>query len=256
MTEQNLPVEQSIPLQSVPDDAAQAAEAESLATILSGGAPAAEEAPSTDTTPPPSEPGWIRQRINHAVERAVAQAEARVAAQYEQRIAPLMSALVERQAQDLVAAGEFKSIERAREYVQLKGVGSVTTPAAPEAPATPQQPRDAQGRFTTATDPVADARADILSRQAIKIRNNSGIDVMQAFNTDPDIRQRVISGEWDFHDVAQHLSSGARSIPAPIRTPNGASNMTAVQAIDAMSDEQFGRMVDGIIREGRRYRAL
>lgn len=252
--------ENQVPFEIAQDDAAQA-QGESLEELLTGAdtaaeAPAAEDAPAADSAPPAKEPGWIKQRVNRAVEKAVAEAEARVSARYEARLAPLMEAVLDRQAQDLVAAGEFKSLERAKEYVRLKG-GIVDAPQ-PQQTQQPQaqpapQPRDAQGRFQSPNAADVNARADILARQAEKIKANRGLDVMQAFNDDPQVKQKVISGDWDFYDVADHLS-GSRRVPTPIRTPNGAGASAAATTIDNMSDAQFERMCQNIAA-GRRYKA-
>ena len=254
---ENLPVDEiQVPLESVQDDAAQAQPGESLETLLNENAadtPAAEGASGNDSEPPAREPGWIKQRVNRAVERAVAEAEARVAARYEARFAPLMDAVLDRQAQDLVAAGEFKTLERAKEYVRLKG--GITDMPAPQQPTTPQpapaQPRDSQGRFQSSETRV---RADLLARQATKIKSSRGLDVMQTFNADTEVRQKVVSGEWDFYDVADYVASGSRRVPSPIRTPNGAGASAAAVSIDNMTEAQFERMCQKI-RMGHRYNA-
>ena len=258
MNEQNYPVDEvEVPFESVQDDAAQAQQGESLEALLNENAadtPAAEGAPGNDSEPPAREPGWIKLRVNRAVERAVAEAEARVAARYEARFAPLMEAVLDRQAQDLVAAGEFKTLERAKEYVRLKG--GITDMPAPQQPTTtpaptPAQPRDAQGRFQSSETRV---RADLLAQQATKIKSSRGLDVMQTFNSDTEVRQKVISGEWDFYDVADHMTGSQRNVPSPIRTPNGAGASAAAVSIDNMSEAQFDRMCQNI-RLGHRYNA-
>lgn len=263
MNEQNIPVEE-LPFESVQDDAAQA-QGESLETLLTGvdttaaDAPAAEGATDTDPTPPAKEPGWIKARVNRAVEKAVAEAEARVSARYEARIAPLMEAVLDRQAQDLVAAGEFKTLERAKEYVRLKGgITDMPAPTQPTTP-TPSTPaRDAQGRFQSSAAPAASdaqirARADILSRQAEKIKANRGLDVMQTFNANTEVRQKVISGEWDFHDVADYMSTSNPRVPSPIRSANGAGASAAATTIANMTDAQFARLEANLAR-GHRYK--
>lgn len=235
--------------ESVPDDAAQAHdEGESLDTLIEeSNSPAQEQ----ETTPPATEPGWIKQRVNKAVNKAVAEAEARVTARYEAMLAPLRESMMDRQAQELVQSGEFKSLERAREYVRLKN-GDTTAPAAAPAPAANQPPRDAQGRFQP-KDSENRARANLLAEQAQKIQSRRGLDVMGAFNSNPDIKNRVLSGEWDFYDVADHLDAGGqqrRSVPPPVRTPNGAG--TANMSIANMTDAQF-EALERNLRLGKRY---
>lgn len=233
-------------LGSVLDDAAQAQEGnlDSLSTITE---PQQKANPDT----PQNEPGWIKQRVNAAVNKAVAEAEARVAARYEAMLAPMRESMLDREAQDLVQSGEFKSLDRAKEYVRLK---SGAQPAQEQTPA-----RDAQGRFTkqqdaapqNETDPVTKAKADMLAAQARKIVNARGIDVMEAFNSNPEIQQKVLSGEWDFYDVADHMAGGGRTIPAPMRSPNGSSSRNSV-TIRGMTEAQFKKL-DESLAAGSRY---
>lgn len=198
----------------------------------------------------PHEPGWIRKRIDKAVAKAVAEAEQRVSAEYEKRFAPMMEKMLDAEAKDLVRQGEFKSLDRAKEYLQLKqGV----TPRAPEA----QPPRDEQGRFAPQpqTNEAVSARADLLARQAEKIKNKRGLDVMAEFNSNDEIRQKIVSGEWDFYDVAEAMAeTPRRTAPAPMRSPNGASGAEKSK-ISTMTDEQFERF-DKRVAEGKRYSLL
>lgn len=214
--------------------------------------PAAEESEAqTEEAAPKTEPGWIRKRIDKAVSKAVAEAEQRVSAEYERRFAPMMQRMMEQEAQELVRQGEFKSLERAKEYLQLKqGV----TPQA----VTPQQQqnRDAQGRFTSnaQADDGVSARADILAKQAEKLKAKRGLDVMAEFNANEETRQKVVSGEWDFYDVADEMDASQqrrKSTPAPMRSPNGASG-SEKSSIATMTDEQFKRL-ERNISGGKRY---
>lgn len=235
--------------ESVPDDAAQAqTESGTLETLMDDAAPAPTQEPEQDNTPPAKEPGWIKQRISKAVDKA----KAEVRAEYEAMLAPLRESMFDRQAQELVQSGEFKSLERAKEYVRLKN-GDTSQPQ--QKPAA-QQPRDDQGRFQQRGESENRVRATMLAQQAEKIQSRRGLDVMSAFNSDPDIKQRVLSGEWDFYDVADHLDAGGqqpqrRVPPAPVRSPNGAGN-TSGMSIANMTDEQFERLQQNLFR-GKRY---
>lgn len=193
------------------------------------------------TQPTQKEPGYIRQRIDKAVARAVAETEQRMQAMFDQQLAPLRESMMERQASELVESGEFKSKETALEYVRLKAGMPVQ--------AQPVQPRDEQGRFTSQEDPMAQARASVLASQADKIRNNRGLDVMAAFNSSPGIRQKVLSGEWDFYDVAENMQSAR--VPSPMYTPNGASFEGL--SINQLSDEQFEQL-NRNLAAGKTYR--
>lgn len=213
----------------------------------------AEEVPQ-ETAPAAKEPGWIKQRVAKEVEKARRAWEA----EQTEKLRPLYESMYDRQAEDLVRQGEFKSLDRAKEYVRLKG-GVFTGPsddaAQPEKEEGPK--RDAQGRFTsnaqqpaTDQDPALKARADLLYKQAQKI-SAKGTDVMKAFNEDEGIRQKVASGEWDFYDVAEHIQSG-KHVPTPVRSPNGAQ--TGGLSIASMSDAQFARLQQNL-SNGKRYDA-
>ena len=96
-------------------------------------------------------------------------------------------------------------------------------------------------------------RADILSKQANKIKTSRGLDVMAEFNGNEETKAKVLSGEWDFYDVAESMSAkpAKAKVPAPMRSPNGASGAER-STIATMSDEQFDRL-DRKISEGARY---
>ena len=212
--------------------------------------PTEEVEPQSEDSAPRNEPGWIRKRIDKAVSKAVAEAEQRVSAEYERRFAPMMQRMMEQEAQELVRQGEFKSLERAKEYLQLKQ--GVT----PQAVTPPQQNRDAQGRFTSnaQADDGVSARADILAKQAEKLKAKRGLDVMAEFNSNEETRQKVVSGEWDFYDVAEAMDASQqrrKATPAPMRSPNGASGSDQ-SSIATMTDEQFKRLEKNI-SGGKRY---
>lgn len=236
--------------ESAPDDAAQAhVEGESLDALIEDTTPPAPE----QEAPPAKEPGWIKNRVNKAVEKAKAEVRAEVRAEYEAMLAPLRESMYDRQAQELVQSGEFKSLERAKEYVRLKN-GNLTAPQQPaEQPPAQERPRDSQGRFQRGGESENRARANLLAQQAQKIQDRRGLDVMGAFNSDPDIKTRVLSGEWDFYDVAEYLDAGGqqrRSVPTPVRSPNGAG--ASGMSIANMTDAQFERLEQNL-RMGRRY---
>lgn len=195
-----------------------------------------------------SEPGWIRKRVDKAVQKAVAETEARMRSEFDAQMAPIREKLLNDEAKALVDQGEFKTLERAKEYLQLKQGQPVVTPEQPK----PQQPRNEQGQFTQRSDPATTARIDMLNHQADRIRASGGPDVIAAFKNDPEIKMAVISGEMDFYDVAEQLRQPSRrNPPAPMRSPNGV-NGVGPDSIWAMSDEQFARM-DKKLDEGVRF---
>ena len=243
--------------ESAADDAQQASESSADLVQAITDAGAQEQTQNAQSANGKSEPGWIRQRVDKAVAKAVAEAEARVKAQYEQQLAPLRNQMMEQEAAKLVSDGEFKSKERALEYVKLKNGMSIEPAAQTSAPvqenASPA--RDAQGRFTknesgSQADAVVQARASLLAQQAQRIKSNSGVDVMQAFNGDKNIQNRVLSGEWDFHDVADYLS-GRGNVPTPIRSAGGDTGNYGV-SITNMTDAQFRKLQENLA-SGHRY---
>lgn len=251
MENQEMNTVEQILTESVQDDAAQA-QGEALSAIMTDEA-AQQQTQTDDNTPPAKEPGWIKGRINKAVEKAVAEAEARVRAEYEQMLAPIRESVLERQAQELVASGEFKTLAIAKEYLSLKGGMPAQATEQTEEQHT-EQNRDQNGRFASRAkqgeDPELNARADILARQARKIKTNRGLDVMEAFNADPDIKQKVLSGEWDFYDVADSMMGNQRTVSAPARSANG-GGVSGV-SIKNMSAEQFRKLNENLA-SGRRY---
>lgn len=206
-----------------------------------------QSAEDTPAEPGTSEPGWIKQRVNKAVQKAIAETEARMRADFDKQMAPIRDRMLTDEARELVRQGEFKSLDRAKEYLQLKQGMPVTQTEAPQ-----QQPRNDQGQYAPKEDPVISARIDLLAHQADRIKASRGIDVMAEFNSNEEIKNKVISGEMDFYEVAEQLAAQPkRKPPAPTRSPNGASGKNP-NAIDSMSDEQFDRM-EKKIKEGARY---
>ena len=232
---ENPTVEDVMPEASAQDDAAQAQLGEALSTITDE--TEAEEQPAQQDEH--TEPGWMKQRIGKAVNRAVAEAEARIRAEYQQQIQELQDERLERQAQDLVRSGEFKSLETAKEYLQLKG-GRTQQPK-PEQPAEDQQPE---------IDPVIQAKADMLAAQARKIKASRGLDVMAAYNSDPEIQRKLATGEWDFYDVAEAMSE-ERHAPSISRSANGARSEK--KSIADLSEQEWQRLQKNLA-DGRKYR--
>jgi hypothetical protein len=207
----------------------------------------AEEEPKQGTQGT-SEPGWIKKRVEKAVNKAVAEALARQQAQFDAQMAPIREKMLTDEAKELVRQGEFKSLDRAKEYLQLKnGI-------APGTPEPKQQPRNSNGQFAPKDDPVTSARIDMLAHQADAIKAKTGVDVMAEFNSNEEIKQKIIAGEMDFYDVADYLKEkpSRKKPPSPMRSPNGAIGANQPNAIDSMSDEQFDRM-ERKIKEGARY---
>jgi hypothetical protein len=166
-----------------------------------------------------------------------------VRGEYEAQIAPMRDRLLEMDAQELVRKGEVKDIETARELVRYRQ----NQPA----PVKQEQPRETNGRFAPKQDPQMQARIKILANQADKIREKTGVDVMEVFHNDPEIRNKIFSGEMDFYEVAEQVKPSRKKPPAPMRTPNGSS--IGPNSIEAMSDAQFKKLDKMLDEEGVRF---
>jgi hypothetical protein len=193
------------------------------------------------------EPGYVQKRISKAVTKAVAETEARFAAQMEAmeaRYAPIMERLMEMDAQELVRTRKVGDIETARELVRLRQGAVPGEPAADEKPA--QEDYDPQ------QDQGLVMRINMLKHQAKQIKADTGLDVIAEWNSNEDVKNAIINGEMDFYDVARQMKQETkRRPPSPTRSPNGASG-TNLNAISAMSSEQFARL-EKRISEGARF---
>lgn len=81
-------------------------------------------------------------------------------------------------------------------------------------------------------------RAQELMAQARTIRVLTNVDVLALYNTDVEIRARVLTGEWDFIDVWNLLRPAAQP-PAPVRSANGGAGAVS---IGAMNETQFHKL--------------
>lgn len=114
------------------------------------------------------------------------------------------------------------------------------------------QPRGADGRFVAkqqeqSQPDAVHARAELLMGQAETIKKATGIDVLELFESDPEIKRKVASGEWDFTDVAAaQREQPRRRAPGVARTPNGASYNG--KSIASMSSDEFRKLDDMLAR--------
>jgi len=225
-------------------------ESEALEAFTGG-----EEQPANDENEPEqpqaTEPGWIKKRVEKAVTKAIAETRAEMQAMFDQQMAPIRAKMMEDEAQELVRSRKVSDIETARELVRLRNGQAAPAPAKPVETA---QPRQANGQFAPKEDPATTARIDMLRHQADRIKANKGPDVIAEFQSNQEIKKKVIAGEMDFYDVADYLKSQkpSRKPPSPMRSPNGASGQNP-NAIESMSKEQFARM-EKKISEGARIR--
>jgi len=101
-----------------------------------------------------------------------------------------------------------------------------TQPAAQPAPQQPEQ------------DVTLKLRAQELIAQARTIQAVTQTDVMALYNTDPEVRARILRGEWDFIDVWKQMQP-AQMPPVPVRTANGG---VGAMNIGGMNDQQFEKL--------------
>ena len=230
---------------------------ESLDSILGEeNQPEAEAAEQTEE-PVAKEPGYVRGRIDKAVQKARAEMQAQfdqqladMKAQFDAQMAPIRERMMEDQAQELVRSRKIADIETAREFVRMKnGQPTVSAPAEPKAA---EQPRRENGQYAEKEDPVTSARISMLEHQAERIKADTGIDVTEEFINNEGIKAKVVAGEMDFYDVAKLMQQPKRRPPSPMRSPNGASVQNP-NAIMNMTDEQFERMERNIKERGARY---
>ena len=81
-------------------------------------------------------------------------------------------------------------------------------------------------------------RAQELITQARTIQAVAQVDVMALYNTDPEVRARILRGEWDFIDVWKQMKP-VQTPPVPVRTANGG---VGTMNIGGMNDQQFEKL--------------
>lgn len=238
-------VDDTLPEGLVEETDASEVSAESFIEDLEDTKPA-EDTPNEQAPQGTSEPGWIKKRVNTAVQKAIAAERESIRAEYESQFAPLRERLYEMEAQELVRSGKVKDLETAKELVAYR---NGQPKAAPQASPGDDQLRDDKGRYASREDAATSAQISMLQHQADQIKSRGGPDVIAEFQSNEEVRKAVIKGEMDFYDVAEKMKSRKRP-PSPSRTPNGA-NSYGPTTIENMTDEQFARM-DKMLDEGVR----
>lgn len=201
-----------------------------------------------------TEPGWMRRRIDAGIQKGIAKARSEWEAQMRAEIAPLLEMKYEREAEALVDEGEFKTKERALEYVKLKNGSAVQTASAPQQ----ETPRDANGRFVSReSEPSFDAKAtaQMLKQQADALKAEHGFDAMALFRGSEAIKQKVVTGKLDFNDLYELYGNAEQTkpnIPAPMRSANGSFGSTA-SVVRTMTDQGFAKL-DAELASGKKYR--
>jgi len=85
-------------------------------------------------------------------------------------------------------------------------------------------------------------RAQELITQARTIQEIARVDVLAVYNTDPEIRARVLRGEWDFIDVYRAVKP-VSAPPAPVRSANGSMGGMNIAAMNENQFEKLNRML-------------
>lgn len=241
--------------------AAPATEPQTLADVIGASPePVQQQAPAPEGQPAPEqqqEPGWFQGRLQKERAKWEAERQSEMATMIERQNA-LLERLIVLDAQDLVNSGEFKSLDRAIEYRRMQeGLPVNQQPAQPVS----TQARDAQGRFVApqpqqpGPDQAAQQRAQVLVDQADVIQRATGVDVMNIYKTNPEVKQKVITGVWDFADVLknhgglQQPAAPNPHVPAPVRSSNGVDLGNV--SVRKMSSQEFARLNDFLDKNGK-----
>lgn len=258
-------------MESVLDDAAQAPEtsADALSEALgitSSGQTSAEAGQRNVAEGDLEEPadkglrGRMKQFEQRGYNRGAREAESKWEEErrgYQQRLARYEQMELETEAKRLAQEKNMPE-EIALEYLQLKkGI-----------PAT-EQPRSEDGRFAPApgqsqraeqdsAQADAHARATVLMTQAeaFEKMSDGAVDkdaILDAFKNDPDIRLKVVSGEWDFTDVGRSLMNGTKP-RSPMVNRSATRGRVNSSPFATMSAEDF-RKFDDRIKHGEVFDA-
>ena len=212
---------------------------EEAATPLSEVLESEPEAQEPVEAEAPAEPDQPRQEPKYLAGKRAKWEAAHRAEMDELRgqLAVLQDYFNQQEADKLVASGKIADREMAMEYLKLKGGKPIEKQAT--------QPRDDQGRFVA----KGEQKARELFLQAQTIQKSTGVDVMTLYHNDPDVKERVNSGEWDFTDVYQ--STLKPKAPPVVRGGSGGSLDTP---ISKMSSKAWAEMNERLAR-GERFDA-
>lgn len=211
---------------TAPEGTPQDGEGQSLEEILSQGSD--QQAPPPKDAEQPkdkSEPGWMKARIEKAVQKELSRVKQETEAAIRAEYAPIREMLYQQEADKLVSSGKITDPALALQFVKMqKGA-----PAAEETPKPAPKERAQEEQETHTRDPMTEKYGKMLYSQARLIKEQGGPDVLAAFEKDPAIKAKVLSMEWDFEDVANYLDANPskRTMPPTARAANagGASRV-------------------------------
>ena len=106
----------------------------------------------------------------------------------------------------------------------------------------PEPQLQAQPVHTEETTFALKLRAQELMAQARAIRATTNVDVLALYNTDVEIRARILTGEWDFIDVWNLLRPAAQP-PAPVRSANGGAGTVSIGSMNETQFEKLNQML-------------
>ncbi len=113
------------------------------------------------------------------------------------------------------------------------------------------QPQEMDQEQAGADDQIGQ-RAQMLMDQAQEIAEMGGPNMLEVFQKDPVIREKIGRGEWDFMIAYGYLlgqesvrGQARRAVPQAVRTPNSANIRRGVAS---MSDKEFDALNDRLNR--------
>ena len=266
---ENTTVEETQALESVPDDAAQAPETNSdnetimaLSDLLAEHEEEAADANAPETQEPSEQQeaqeadkpvsGGIKGRLlaseKKGEERGYQNGYAAAKAEYEKKLADQAARLEKLDELELrEAAAQIVKEEGCSEKLAMR-LARMERGLPPQAE-TPGQPRDASGRFVKteqANTNDVKARAQFLFDQSKTVQRATGVDVMSLFNSDEDVRHRVLSGEADFADIAREYGGQSTKKAAPPVVRSSSGSTVKARTFADLSDEEFDRFQSSI----------
>ena len=172
---------------------------------------------------------------------------------YDQQLSEYRKIQLENQARELAKEKNIPE-DFALEYLKLKNGSASDAAVAPAAQAVEAKPDAGVNRESD-----AQARAAVLMTQADAFEKFSdgavGRDaILDAFQSDPEVRSKVASGEWDFTDVGKHLMQPNARAHAPRANRSANNGRIAETTFSMMGEEDFARF-DDQIRLGAVYDA-
>ena len=84
----------------------------------------------------------------------------------------------------------------------------------------------------------------MLYAQAEALQAATGVDVMEIYNSDAEVKRKVATGEWTFLDVYKALPK-QQKIPSPTRSNNGSLSDLNIRNMSAAQLAKLDAVLDG-----------